>query len=77
MDLGQAPSIARAAVRLSRDEGFHGRVGLHSLPQAEAFYRDTCLMASLGADASCQDLPYYELTREKAAEFLGEGGGRP
>lgn len=57
-----------------RDEGFHSRVGLHSLPQAEAFYRDTCRMVCLGADASYQGLPYYELTREKAAEFLNEGG---
>jgi hypothetical protein len=68
--------LIEAAVRLSLDEGFHGRVGLHSLPQAEAFYRDTCLMVRLGADASYQDLPYYELTREKAAEFLS-GGGQP
>jgi hypothetical protein len=68
--------LIEAAVRLSRDEGLHGRVGLHSLPQAEAFYRDTCLMVRLGADASYQNLPYYELTREKAAEFLS-GGGQP
>jgi len=67
--------LIEAAIRLSRDEGLHGRVGLHSLPQAEAFYRDTCRMACLGADASYEDLPYYELTRAKAAEFLGEGGG--
>jgi hypothetical protein len=69
--------LIEAAVRVSLDEGFYGRVGLHSLPQAEAFYRDTCLMVCLGADASYQDLPYYELTREKAAEFLGEGGRQP
>jgi hypothetical protein len=68
--------LIEAAVRLSRDEGFHGRVGLHSLPQAEAFYRDTCRMVCLGADASYEDLPYYELTREKAAAFLS-GGGQP
>jgi hypothetical protein len=68
--------LIEAAVRLSRDEGFHGRVGLHSLPQAEAFYRDTCRMVCLGADASYENLPYYELTREKAAAFLS-GGGQP
>jgi hypothetical protein len=33
-------------------------------------------MVRLGADASYQNLPYYELTREKAAEFLS-GGGQP
>jgi hypothetical protein len=68
--------LIEAAVRLSRDEGFHGRVGLHSLPQAEAFYRDTCRMVCLGVDASYENLPYYELTRAKAAEFLS-GGGQP
>ena len=70
--------LIEAAVRFSMDEGLHGRVGLHSLPQAEAFYRNTCLMVCLGADASYQNLPYYELTREKVAEFLSEGeGGQP
>lgn len=29
--------LMRAAVQLSYDEGFHGRVGLHALPQAEEF----------------------------------------
>jgi hypothetical protein len=54
--------LIEAAVRLSIDEGFQGRVGLHSLPQAEAFYRGPCRMACLGADASYQGLPYYEPT---------------
>jgi hypothetical protein len=67
--------LIEAAVRVSLDEGFHGRVGLHSLPQSEGFYRDTCLMTCHGPDAGYQDLPYYELTREKAAEFLS--GGQP
>jgi hypothetical protein len=68
--------LFEAAVRVSTGEGFHGRVGLHSLPQAEAFYRDTCLMSSLGVDASYQNLPYYELTRDRATQFLS-GGGQP
>ena len=68
--------LIEAAVRVSMDEGFHGRVGLHSLPQSEAFYRDSCLMMRLGADTSYQNLSYYELTREKAVEFLS-GGRRP
>jgi hypothetical protein len=67
---GTGIRLIEAAIRLSRDEGFHGRGGLHSLPQSEAFYRDACRMVGLGADASYQNLPYYEFTREKAAEFL-------
>ncbi len=47
-------------VQRSIDEGFRGRVGLHALPQAEAFYRDKCGMTPLGHDASKQDLMYFE-----------------
>ncbi len=28
-----------AAIRLSLNEGFFGRIGLHSLPQSEEFYK--------------------------------------
>lgn len=45
-DLGFAPrlrgvgsTLLTAAVALSEDEGFKGRIGLHSLPQADDFYR--------------------------------------
>jgi hypothetical protein len=71
---GIGSQLMEVAIRLSMDEGFHGRVGLHSLPQSEAFYRDICRMVGLEVDASYQDLPYYEFTREKAAEFLSGGG---
>ena len=47
-------------VERSIDEGFRGRVGLHALPQAEAFYQDKCGMTPLGKDASKQDLMYFE-----------------
>ncbi len=64
--------LIEAALHLSNEEGFHGRLGLHSLPQAESFYGDRCHMLSLGPDSSCQDLPYYEMTRTQATEFLAE-----
>jgi hypothetical protein len=60
----------RAAIQLSIDEGFHGRVGLHSLPQSEPFYRDKCLMQFCGHDPHYQDLSYYELTRELAQKLI-------
>lgn len=44
----------------SFDEGFRGRLGLHSLPQAETFYRDACGMTPLGMDASKENLMYFE-----------------
>lgn len=61
--------LMRTAVQLSYDEGFHGRIGLHALPQAEEFYRDKCGMQGCGPDKNYQNLPYYEMTREIARRF--------
>lgn len=36
---GVGTALLTAAVALSEDEGFKGRLGLHSLPQADDFYR--------------------------------------
>lgn len=58
-----------AAITLSRDEGFHGRIGLHSLPQSEKFY-EACGMTGLGKDRSKQGLCYFEMTSEQATAFL-------
>ncbi len=66
---GLGSLLMRTAVQISYDEGFHGRIGLHALHQAEDFYRDVCGMQGCGADASYQDLPYYEMTRDLAASF--------
>jgi hypothetical protein len=68
---GTGVVLMRAAIQLSIDEGFHGRVGLHSLAQAEEFYRDKCGMQFCANDPRYQDLPYYELTRELSAHFIG------
>jgi len=62
--------LMRAAIQLSLDEGFHGRVALHALPQAEEFYRDKCRMQGSGSDAQYQNLPYFEMTRDLAHQFL-------
>lgn len=59
------------AVRWSEDLGFRGRIGLHSLPQADAFYRDTCGMEDLGPDLKERSqLRYFELTEAQARVFL-------
>jgi hypothetical protein len=62
--------LLAAAVQLSIDEEFSGRIGLHSLPQADAWYANACGMSDLGRDAAKQDLRYFEMTPEQAAEFL-------
>lgn len=59
-----------AAAQLSLESGFRGRVGLHSLPQADAFYGDSCGMTDLGPDASAHGLRYFEMTPEQADAYL-------
>ncbi len=63
-----------AAVELSLAEGFEGRVGLHSLPQAESFYEGFCGMTKLGEDPDYESLNYFEFSREGALAFLARGG---
>lgn len=70
---GVGTALISAAVALSEDEGFRGRIGLHSLPQADEFYRRRCGMTDLGPDAAYQNLRYFEMTVEQARAFLEEG----
>jgi hypothetical protein len=62
--------LMQAAVRLSKAEGFAGRVGLHALPQASRFYTGAYWMQSLGTDQNYHDLEYFELTAKAADELL-------
>lgn len=65
--LGQL--MLATAISLSINEGFEGRVALHSLTQSEGFYR-ACGMTDLGTDASLQDMCYFEFTADQANAFL-------
>lgn len=58
-----------AAIQASLDTGYKGRLGLHSLPKAEGFYRDKCGFTILGPDSSHQNLTYYEMTEKQANSF--------
>ena len=62
--------LIRAAVELSEELEFYGRIGLHSLPQANGFYANTCGMTDLGADPNHQGLRYFEMTPEQARAFI-------
>jgi len=64
--------LIAAAILLSKEEEFQGRIGLHSLPQAAGWYRDKCKMADLGVDPAKKPLRYFEMTPKQASEFLGE-----
>ena len=72
---GVGSTLVRAAVALSQYEEFRGRIGLHSLPQANSFYANTCGMTDLGIDPDPvhQGLRYFEMTPEQAEAFIGKG----
>jgi hypothetical protein len=78
--LGQEPEfkgvgtlLFKEAVEQSIREGFHGRVGLHALPQAESFYERVLGMTRVGPDARKQELVYFEFTQQQAQRFLRGG----
>lgn len=68
---GVGVAFLEAAANLSIEEGFGGRVGLHSLPQSEPFYRR--YMEDRGIDREHkEELRYFEMTVEQAHTFLGD-----
>ncbi len=73
--LGVGTVLIEEAVRLSCDKGFGGRLGLHSLPQAETFYKSRCRMTELGQDILYFDLTYFEFTSRQAMDWLANVGG--
>ena len=66
---GVGTVMLRAAIEVSHEQDFRGRIGLHSLPAAEEFYGTACGMTDLGRDESYQGLRYFEMTAAQAAEF--------
>jgi hypothetical protein len=72
---GVGTILMRGAIELSRSEGFKGRVGLHSLPQSNSFYANTCGMTDLGADSDPNYSPmhYFEMTPEQSEVFIARG----
>ena len=74
--LGVGTILIAEAVRLSLEMGLGGRVGLHSLPQAEAFY-NRCGMTRIGADADYYDLSYFEFAGQQAVDWLASIGVTP
>jgi len=69
---GVGVRLIQAAARLSIDESFAGRVGLHSLAQSKPFYTTACEMATLGPDAGYSNLEYFELTAAKATVLINK-----
>ena len=69
---GVGSILIRAAIALSVELEFHGRIGLNSLPQANNFYAKTCGMMDLGPDLDYEGLRYFEMTPEQAQAFVKE-----
>ncbi|MEX1042961.1 MAG: hypothetical protein WDZ51_20165 [Pirellulaceae bacterium] len=66
------PALIDVAIQVSEQVGYQGRLGLHSLPQSDGWYRDICGMTDLGIDRD-KGLRYFEMTIEQAAAYLKEG----
>ncbi len=73
---GVGEALMREAVALSLDDdlGTDGRVCLHALPDAEAFYDKRMGMQDLGRDPAYQHLRLFEMSREQSLTFLGKFG---
>lgn len=70
---GVGSILIRAAIALSEKSEFRGRIGLHSLPQANGFYANNCGMTDLGTDPDREGLRYFEMTPEQARSFVTKG----
>jgi len=69
---GVGGQLIELAIRWSDELSLQGRVGLHSLPQSEPFYRGHCGMRDFGPDPSYQNLCYFELDEVHARRYLEE-----
>ncbi len=69
---GAGRVLIGTAVSLSLEEELGGRIGLHSLPGAEDFYRDAIGMTDFGVDKEGphEGLRYFELPESRVADFL-------
>lgn len=66
---GTGSIFIMAAIEASRHLGYKGRIGLHSLKQADDFYEHKCGMTKIGKDPDHQNLTYFEMTETQADEF--------
>lgn len=65
---GVGVALITFAIQHSIDLEYKGRVGLHSLPDAEGFYKKL-KMVDFGHDEHYQNLTYFELSIEEAMKI--------
>lgn len=66
---GAGRILIATAISLSVDEGFEGRIGLHSLPQSESWYREEAGFSDVEFD-HLKKMRYFEMTAVQAAVFV-------
>ena len=71
---GVGGALLVAAITVSREQGLHGCIGLHSLKEAESFYRDVVQMTDLGIEqeGDHKGLRYFELPKSQATSFASD-----
>ena len=57
------------AIRFSIEQGFNGRIGLHSLATSESWYREVLRFIDCGYD-TVKKMQYFEMTDEQATAFF-------
>lgn len=67
-------ALIAEAIAMSADSGFEGRIGLHSLPQAEVFYREKIGMTDYGPDGNYHKLCYFEFEAKEAVKWRQVNG---
>ncbi|MEQ5840139.1 GNAT family N-acetyltransferase [Paraburkholderia acidicola] len=65
---GVGSALLLAAINMSLDLEFHGRIGLHSLAQSESWYLKQG-MTKLGDSAKKNGLTYFEMAEQSARQF--------
>ncbi|MDP9009874.1 MAG: hypothetical protein M3N91_14395 [Pseudomonadota bacterium] len=66
---GVGRALIAEAINLSYQLEFNGRLGLHSLPQSQSWYRDVAQFTDMGYDDE-KGMQYFEVTEAQAKAFL-------
>lgn len=66
---GAGRILLATAISLSVDEGLEGRIGLHSLAQAESWYREEAGFTDVDYD-HLKKMRYFEMTAAQAVAFV-------
>ena len=61
--------LIATAIHLSIEQGFGGRIGLHSLSTSQSWYRDTLGLTDCGYDGA-KNMHYFEMTDQQAQAFF-------